>query len=144
MHAGRVIRLKTEINVFIGKVNGHWEKKSFTYLTGTNNNVHCCLPVELFVEDGAREEAGKEVVPLTKTKQSKRKQHIRNIIQMWYIFDKWQQPGLLYPRIYILLCDTIIWNLASPLCCVLCGRMGDSYHLHSVSISINHFKLLSI
>lgn len=45
-------------------LHGIWalKKKWFVCLFGTNKNVYPSLPVELVVENGTREEAGKDVV----------------------------------------------------------------------------------
>lgn len=71
--------------VFTAMKMGLEKKKWFVCLFGTNKNIYPSLPVELVVENGAREEAGKDVVVTgaeTKQKQNKTKPKMRNEIQI--------------------------------------------------------------
>lgn len=59
------------------------KKKWFVCLFGINKNIYTSLPVELVVENGAREEAGKDVVVTgAETKQKQKKPKMRNEIQI--------------------------------------------------------------
>lgn len=55
------------------KVDEPRKKKQFVCLFGTNKNMYPSLPVELVVENGVREEAGKDVVvTVAETKQKQK------------------------------------------------------------------------